>query len=131
MKKAFISVSFKKKNDLSQELTIISELLKKHKIKPFIFVNNYVFVKNKEKEMMKKATKAIANSDILIAELTDKAIGVGIEIGYAYALKKKIIYLRKERTEYSRTTGGVASEQITYNNMNDLKSKLEIVLSAM
>ena len=131
MKKAFISISFKKKNELESEITAIAEVLKNHDINPFVFVNTYIFSPNKKKEMMDKATKEIATSDLLIAEVTDKAIGVGIEIGYAFALGKKIIYLRKKQAEYSITVGGIANEQIIYSSNEDLKTKLEKALSEL
>lgn len=131
MKKAFISVSFKKKNELKDEIATIAKVLKKHNIDSFVFVNTYIFSSGKEKEMMNKATKAIIASDFLITELTDKAIGVGIEIGYAYALGKKIIYLRKKQAEYSTTVGGIADKQIVYSNNDELKTKLEKVLSKL
>lgn len=131
MKKAFISISFKKKNELDNEIAAITEVLKKHDINPFVFVNTYIFSPDKEKEMMNKATKEIAISDLLIAEVTDKAIGVGIEIGYAYALGKKIIYLRKKQAEYSITVGGIANQQIMYSNNEDLKTKLGKALSKL
>lgn len=131
MKKAFISISFKKKNKLENEIASITEVLKKHDINPFVFVNAYIFSPDKEKEMMDKATKEIAISNLLIAEVTDKAIGVGIEIGYAYALGKKIIYLRKKQAEYSMTVGGIADKQIMYSNNEDLKTKLGKALSKL
>ena len=131
MKKAFVSVSFNKKNELESEITTIVGVLKKHNINPFVFVNTYIFSLDKEKEMMDKATKAIATSDILIAEVTDKPIGVGIEIGYAYALRKKIICLRKKRAEYSTTVGGIADEQIIYSSNDELKTNLEKALSRL
>lgn len=129
MKKAFISVSFKKKNELKDEITTIVAVLKKYYIDPFVFVNTYILSPGREKAMMNKATKAIIESDFLITELTNKAIGVGIEIGYAYALGKKIIYLRKKQAEYSTTVGGIAYKQIVYNNTDELKTKLEKTLS--
>ncbi len=131
MKKAFISISFNKKNELEDEITAIAEVLKKHDMNPFVFVNAYNFSSDKEREMMHKATKEIATSDLLIAEVTDKAIGVGIEIGYAYALGKKIIYLRKKQAEYSTTVGGIANKHVIYSNNEDLKTKLGKALSKL
>lgn len=131
MKKAFLSISFKKKNELKDEIAAIAEVLKKHDIDPFIFVNKYILSPGREKEMMNKATKAIAASDLLITELTDKAIGVGIEVGYAYALGKKIIYLRKKQAAYSTTVGGISDKQIMYGNNDELRTKLEKALSKL
>lgn len=131
MKKAFISVSFGNKNELESEITTIVGVLKKHSINSFVFVNTYILSPNKEKEMMYKATRAIATSDLLIAEVTDKAIGIGIEIGYAYALGKKIIYLRKKQAEYSTTVAGIADKQIVYSSNDELKTKLKKALSKL
>ena len=44
MKKAFISISFKKKNELEGEITAITEVLKKHDMNPFVFVNTQLRV---------------------------------------------------------------------------------------
>ena len=41
---------------------------------------------------MKQATADIDKCDILIAETSDRGIGIGIEVGYAKAKKKPIFY---------------------------------------
>ena len=41
-----------------------------------------------------EAIKAIEQSKIVIADVTTYSHGVGFEMGYAYALKKKIIFLQ-------------------------------------
>ena len=43
----------------------------------------------------------IDNSDILIAEVSEKAIGVGIEVGYAKAKGKPIIYIKNQSVCFS------------------------------
>ena len=74
--------------------------------------------------MMATAFKEIDNSDFLIAELTHKSIGVGIEIGYAFATKKPIIYVRQKGAEYSTTTAGCSVFVIEYENETDLVEKI-------
>jgi 2'-deoxynucleoside 5'-phosphate N-hydrolase len=44
--------------------------------------------------MMRQAFAAIDKNDLLIAETTDKAIGIGIEVGYAKA-KGKPIFIKE------------------------------------
>jgi nucleoside 2-deoxyribosyltransferase len=74
--------------------------------------------------MMQLALSEIAKSDLLIAEVSEKAIGVGIEVGFAAALGKPVIYLRKTDVEYSTTVGGLATETVVYDNLQDLDQKL-------
>ena len=67
-------------------------------------------------------------TDFLIAELTTKSIGVGIEIGYARAKGKPIIYLRKKNSEYSTTASGSSTYSIEYENENDLIELMKTIL---
>ena len=73
---------------------------------------------------MKTAFQEIDNSDFLIAELTTKSIGVGIEIGYACAKNKPVIYLLKKGSEYSTTASGCSNSIIEYRNEHDLRESM-------
>lgn len=73
---------------------------------------------------MEVAFGEIDNADLLIAEKSEKAIGVGIEIGYAVALKKPVIYLRNALSEHSTTASGCANNTIIYQNTPDLSYQL-------
>lgn len=123
-KKAFVSISYKNKDRLSSEIHTISEALKQYAIEPVVFACKYSFTATQEKKMMEKAIKEIQMCDFLIAEVSDKVIGVGIEIGYAYGLGKPIIYLRKHNAEYSTTVGGLTSKQVIYTTVEDLRNQL-------
>lgn len=70
--------------------------------------------------MMKTAFEEIDSSDFLVADLTTKSIGVGIEIGYAFAKEKPIFYLRKKGSEYSTTASGCSNYVVEYENELDL-----------
>ncbi len=74
--------------------------------------------------MMTTAFKAIDNSDFLIAELTHKSIGVGIEVGYAFSSNKPIIYVRQKGAEYSTTSAGCSRFIIEYENEKNLTEKV-------
>lgn len=130
MKKAFLSISYKNKDLLNKEIDYISNTLKKFSIELNTFVQKYSFKKDEEKEMMDKAFGEIKDSDIIIVEGSDKAIGIGIEVGYAKALNKPIIYLRNEISEYSTTVGGSSTHKIVYKDLTDLKEKLYYLFSS-
>lgn len=126
--KAYISVSFSKRAALNDAVKTITEALRSSAITPFIFVDVYHFHPVQEKEMMTAALKEIDNCDLLIAETSDKAIGIGIEAGYAKAKNKPVIYLRSKDAQHSTTLSGISDHTIVYADIPDLKNQLKKVL---
>lgn len=129
MKKAYLAISYSKRKLFDNEVEAIKRLFKENNIELLVFVDKYNFRADQEKEMMKTAFNEIDNSDLLIAELTTKSIGVGIEIGYAFAKAIPIIYLRKKDAEYSTTASGSASYVLEYSNELDLYQSMQKVLN--
>jgi len=125
--KAYISVSFRNRRSVDKELTAIAGTLNEHDIASFIFVDNYKFEATHEQQMMQQAMNDIDKCDILIAETSDKAIGIGVEAGYAKAKGKTIIYVRQINAEHSTTVSGISDFQIVYDNTSDLKRQLVVV----
>ncbi len=128
MKKAYFAISYSNRYLFDKEIDIIQELFLKNNIELLVFVDKYKFSPNQEKEMMKVAFEEIDNSDFLVAELTTKSIGVGIEIGYAFAKNKPIFYLRKKDSEYSTTVSGCSTAIISYRDEFDLKETIGEIL---
>lgn len=122
--KAYISVSFKNRKLLSSEIDTIIKVLTENSIDALVFVDKYRFNISQEKEMMLKAFEEIDNCDILIAETSEKGIGIGVEVGYAKGKGKTVIYLRQKDTEHSTTVAGSSDFQIIYSDSNDLRMQL-------
>ena len=122
--KAYIAVSYSKRKLVDKEIALIIETLNTFDISSFVFVDNYKFDILQEKQMMSQAMKDIENCDILIAETSEKGIGIGIEVGFAKARGKIVIYLRQQNAEHSTTVSGISDFQIVYSNSEDLKIKL-------
>ena len=131
MKKAYLAISYQNRKSLSAEISSIKNVLSHFQISLFVFVDHYHFTIEEEKPMMKHAFTEISSSDLLIAEVSDKAIGVGIEIGYAAAQNKTILYLRNTITEHSTTASGTAGYSIIYQNPEDLSKQLGIILEQL
>ncbi len=131
MKKAYCAIGYATRKNFNQEIQSITHLFSSLGIELLVFVDRYHFKDNEEKEMMTTAFNEIDSCDFLIAELSAKSIGVGIEIGYAYATQKPILYLRKEGTAYSTTAAGCSSHSIVYKNPNDLMEKLRVILHSI
>lgn len=131
MKHAYVALSFQHRYELAPVISVIRECLQLVGVHPVVFVELYQFEASQEREMMTKALNLLRESDLLIAEVTHKAVGVGIEIGYAVARDLPIIYLRHHDAEYSTTVGGVATHSIFYTDADDLKTKLHALLRDM
>mgnify|MGYP001819140739 CR=1 FL=1 len=125
MKKAYFAISYSNRKQFENEVKCLKKLFKKLGIAFIVFVDLYDFKPDQEKEMMKTAFREIDNADFLIAELTAKSIGVGIEIGYARAKEKPIIYVRRKSAEYSTTAAGSSTSVLAYENELDLFTKMD------
>ncbi len=125
MRKAYFAISYARRKLFNKEVECLTSLFHANNIELLVFVDLNDFKANEEKEMMKAAFKEIDNSDFLIAELTNKSIGVGIEIGYAFAKDKPIFYLRKNGSEYSTTASGCSNYVINYENEFNLVEIME------
>ncbi len=128
MKTAYISLSFQNRPLLTPVLAAISEALYHVGMIPFVFVDHYTFNTSQERAMMAQAMKDIERCDLLIAETSDKAIGIGVEAGYAKAKGKPVIYLRQDDAAHSTTVAGISDFQLIYTSPADLKQKLEQLL---
>lgn len=129
MKKAYLAISYSNRKLFDTEINSLKQLFTDYNIELLVFVDKYHFKPNQELEMMQTAFAEIDSSDMLIAELTTKSIGVGIEIGYAYAQQKDIYYLRKKNAEYSTTAAGCANYNLEYVNDVDLVNQLKKVIT--
>ena len=61
---------------------------------------------------------------LLIAKVSNKAIGVGIKMGYAVAAYKPVIYLRKAYAAHSTIAAGSIRQMVTYQSIPDLRDRL-------
>lgn len=113
---------------MDKEIRAIVGVLNEFNIASFVFVDHYRFGYAEEQQMMKQAMMDIDDCDILIAETSDKGIGIGIEVGYAKAKGKKVIYLRHQDAEHSTTISGVSDFKIIYADTTDLQYQLANII---
>lgn len=121
---AYISISHSQRKMLEEALQAIITTLARSGIISFVFIDSYHFDADQAAEMMEQAMKDIDQCDLLIAETSHKAIGIGVEAGYARAKNKPVIYLRQQDAEHSTTVAGISDFQVIYKNPADLKAQL-------
>lgn len=129
--KAYISVSFNNRKLIDKEIAAITNTLNAFRITSFVFIDHYRFEPAQEKQMMEKALECIDHCDLLIAETSSKEIGIGIEVGYAKAQGKPVIYLRQQEAEHSTTVSGISDFQVIYLDTTDLRNKLTDIINGM
>jgi nucleoside 2-deoxyribosyltransferase len=128
---AYISISFTQRPFLNEAVTAIKVALLHHGIDAFVFVDRYHFEKDEAHAMMQQAFADIDRAGLLIAETSDKAIGIGIEAGYAKAKGKPVIYLRHVTAEHSTTLAGTSDQQVIYENALDLEIQLKAIVAIL
>lgn len=115
----YVAHSYKNRELQKELIDSISEGIKAIGDDVFVFTREYSdFGPSKEKEMMSAAMQEMDKSDGLIAEVSTKEIGVGLEVGYFAAQKKPIIYIFNKSSEISTTVLGVSSAFIAYESEN-------------
>lgn len=72
-------------------------------------------------DLMKLTFEKIDRCDLVIIDLTEKGVGLGIEAGYAYAKGIPIITIAKSGSDISETLDGISKNILFYNNIEDLE----------
>lgn len=71
--------------------------------------------------LMMKSFSEIEVCDLMLVELSEKGVGIGIEAGYGHARKIPIITIAKTGRDISETLRGISSQVTTYDKVEDLK----------
>ena len=71
----------------------------------------------------------IDRCDMLIAMVNVKAIGVGVEAGYAKAKGMPVVFVRQKNAEHSTTVSGISDAQIIYGDIGELKEELREIVA--
>lgn len=127
----FISISHAHRKTMTSVINSISSTVENYGLIPLVFTDHYILKDDDYKSMMKTAFQYIDESVCLISELSHQAIGVGIEIGYAKAKGKPIIYLLNKREKLSTTALGTADYYIQYNDHQQIKELLSPILISL
>ena len=117
-----IYISTKYDPDIFPVIAGIRQVIKNLGYESYSFIEEGKFTT--EQDMMEKALKAIDQSDVILLECSRPAFGVGIEGGYAYAKKKRIIAVAAEGISFSKTIKGISEATINYQDFTNLEKRL-------
>lgn len=75
-------------------------------------------------ELMKLTFEKINICDLVLIELTEKGVGLGIEAGYAYAKEIPIVTIAKTGSDISETLVGISNKILFYDDIEDIEVQL-------
>jgi len=70
--------------------------------------------------LMQRTFGEIDTSDIVIVDLTEKGVGVGIEAGYAFAKHIPVVTIANTDSDISETLRGISQKIFLYDQFDDL-----------
>lgn len=71
-------------------------------------------------ELMHRSFALLDSCDLLVVELTEKGVGVGIEAGYAHAKAIPIVAIGEAGAELSDTLRGISQAVMVYHSSAEL-----------
>lgn len=72
--------------------------------------------------LMQKSFDAIDASDVVVVDLTEKGVGVGIEAGYASARGIPVVTIASNGADISETLRGISQAVFLYNRVDELEN---------
>jgi nucleoside 2-deoxyribosyltransferase len=78
--------------------------------------------------LMRRTFEAMRSCHLVVVDLTEKGVGVGIEAGYAYAGGLPILTIAQEGAMISETLRGVSQGVYVYRSVDDLGELLRRVV---
>lgn len=86
-------------------------------------IKHHIFLPHETDEFV-NTKEIIRKSDIIVAEVSYPATGVGIELGWANDANKRVICIYKTGCKVSKSLKVVCNTFIEYSNSSDIIAKL-------
>ena len=122
MKKAYLGIKYHSDHSNKMKIDCISSVLDKCGYAVTCITRDIEKWGQKSlspKDLMTETFKIIDSSDVVIIDLSDKGVGLGIEAGYAYSKGIPILTIAKDN-EISTTLLGISENHYVYKNEDDL-----------
>ncbi len=126
--KAFFGVKYHKDEKNKDKINSIISALEKLNLE-VVCLTTKDYGKSNEtpaQELMEEAFEEIRASDLVIIELTEKGVGLGIEAGYARSNDIPVYTIAEKGSDVSKTLKGISERVIMYKDPMDLVEKLTI-----
>jgi 2'-deoxynucleoside 5'-phosphate N-hydrolase len=128
MIKAYFGIKFHADNKNKKLIDDISKILQEINIETICItrdIEKWGMCSFSPEELMNKTFQVIDSCDIVIIELTEKGVGLGIEAGYASAKGKPIFTIADKNSEISTTLKGISKSYFQYQDLSNLQNYIK------
>jgi 2'-deoxynucleoside 5'-phosphate N-hydrolase len=126
-RKAYLALKYHPDGSNRPLIEALSACLEKHGLETFcVFrdLEDWGQVTFNPADLMRRSFQAIDASDLLVVELSEKGVGIGIEAGYAYARQIPVITLARRGTDISDTLRGISTAVLAYGDLAEVEAFL-------
>jgi nucleoside 2-deoxyribosyltransferase len=126
--RAYLAVKYHPDNQNREHIQSISATLEKSGFETVCItrdVEQWGQVHFTPTELMQRSLAEIEASDVVVIELTEKGVGLGIEAGYAYAKGIPIVTIARRGGDISATLQGISKKLFLYEDFDDLARFLQ------
>ena len=118
--KAYISIKFREDNSNKDCIQKISSALERSGFETVCVardIENWGEAEFSPADLMQRSFSAIESSDVFVVDLSEKGVGLGIEAGYAHAVKVPIASNRKRGFRHFNDATGDFEEAVFVRNI--------------
>ena len=121
--KAYISIKYRADNSNKDCIENISSALEQNGFETVCIardIEKWGGVQLSPHELMQRTFTEIDSSHLIVVDLTEKGVGLGIEAGYAYAKQIPIAVIARKGSDISTTLQGISQKLFLYEKCEDL-----------
>ena len=121
--RAYISIKYRADNSNKNCIEKISSALEQNGFETVCIARDlerWGQIELSPEALMQSTFSEIDLSHLIVVDLTEKGVGLGIEAGYAYAKGIPIAVIAKKGSDISATLQGISQQLFLYNEFDDL-----------
>ena len=130
--KAYISIKYRADNGNKDCIQKISSALEQNGFETVCVardIEKWGGVQLSPHELMQRTFTEIDSSNLLVVDLTEKGVGLGIEAGYAHAKQIPIVVIAKKGSDISATLQGISQRLVLYDEFEDFNHLFQGIIS--
>lgn len=121
--RAYISIKYRADNSNKNCIEKIASALEQNGFETVCItrdIEKWGQIKLSPEELMQRTFSEIDLSHLIVIDLTEKGVGLGIEAGYAYAKGIPVVVIAKTGSDISATLRGISQQLFLYDDFDDL-----------
>ena len=130
--KAYISIKYRADNGNKDCIQKISSALEQNGFETVCVardIEKWGGVQLSPHELMQRTFTEIDSSNLLVVDLTEKGVELGIEADYAYAKQIPVVVIAKKGSDVSTTLLGIAQQLFLYDEFENLNQLFQGIIS--